>query len=131
MNFESMPNEIVEPKPKDEYDTLSTLFLVERLDENFDQVIEQLETLRTLAEKTAKLQEEAQTDPDMIHYIEEYKNEFNAKVEHFEINKKTINLKKLSQGLSPKEIYNDIVLEVNDYAGSQMIGSKPDYIQTL
>lgn len=107
---------------EEEYGSFDELFAVENLGDHFEEVKKQLDVIRVLVEEFEDLREKYKTDLDMDQYVDASEEKIQQAFENFTINGKKIDLRKLSNQSSFREIYNDIVEEINRYIEHYMIG---------
>lgn len=107
---------------EEEYGSFDELFAVENLGDHFEEVKNQLNVIRALVEEFEDLHEKHKTDLDMDQYVDASEEKIQNAFENFTINGKKIDLRKLSNQSSFREIYNDIVEEINRYIEQYMIG---------
>lgn len=117
--------------PTEEYGSIGNLFSMENLSDNFDEVKDQLDQIKELISKYSDLREKHKTDLDMDQYADEYDEKIRSALVNFTINKKKIDISKLSKSVGFREIYNDIIYEINDYVELFMIGKNISRLSEL
>lgn len=117
----------------EEYGDVETLFLMENLSENFDMVEEQMNNIRKLIIKYNKAREAHKKDPDMDIYVDEYSDKIENSFTQFTINGKIVNIRELykGRGVNFEDIFNDIIIEINNYIEHSMIGSGKQFLQQI
>ena len=122
MKLGDTPSEL---SPKEEYGDLENLFQWEGLEQNFDEVKDQLETIEALIRDYIKFCERYETDLGMEIYVDECADKIDRAFESFTINGKVIDIRELSDKYKFEriDIYNEIVVDVNRYIELFMIGT--------
>lgn len=126
----------ISSNPLEEYGDLDTMFQMERLDENFDSVQDQIDSLRTKIERLKRLNAEHKEDLDMGVYVDEAQQEVDDAFANFSINGKKFDIRSLCEGRQIDEDknvdnFNTIVSAVNGYAEMYMIGQNAEYIDSF
>jgi hypothetical protein len=117
--------------PLEKYGAMEYLLIMESLLDHFDEVENQLNTIRMLIEEYDEVKEKHKTDLDMDQYVDEYAQKIRDAFENFAINNKKVDIGKLSKKIDFKDIYNHVVLSVNDYIEANMIGSGKQHLYTM
>lgn len=111
-----------EESVENDYESFEELFAVENLREHFAEVKVQLDALADLIYEFEKVSLQHKTDQDADHYVDEAAEKVEHALKNFTINGKKIDLSNISSQTTYKEIYNDIVFDVNTYIEFYMIG---------
>jgi len=119
--------------PIEEYGRMGadSLFLTEQLDENFDMVKEQMDHIRRLIIQYEEVSEDFKTDPDMDVYLDKLIPQIEEAFQSFKIKDKIVDIRELVAPGSYRQVFNGIVLYVNDYMEHYMRRSNKAPLQEI
>lgn len=101
--------------PEEEYGDFEMLFMMEKLQDNFEEVEGQMAKMAGIIELYRNASERQKKDPDADIYVDEARGKWDEAVANFTINGKKLDIGKLSSRDDMEGVYNDIVAEINIY----------------
>lgn len=117
--------------PLEKYGHIDLLLIMENLSDHFAEVKRQLSDIKTFIEDYDDLNKEHLLDSGKNGELDNKGQEIRWAFENFEINKKRIDITKLSKNTDHKVLYNEVVELVNNYIVSNMPRSGEEHLKTL